>query len=50
MTTRQCMAWVQVCHLWGNGRTVEGEVGCVSLSEEEKRKTCHKSDTTWTWT
>ena len=47
MTTRQHMAWAQVSHLWGNGGTVEGEVSCASLSEEEKKKTCHESDATW---
>jgi hypothetical protein len=41
MTTRQ------VSHLWGNGGTVEGEVGCTSLSEEEHVPR-HESDTTWT--
>ena len=40
------MVWVQVSHLGGNGGTVEGEVSCVLLSEEEKKKTCHESDVT----
>ena len=35
MTTRQRTTWAQVSHLWGNGGTVEREVGCASLSKEE---------------
>jgi hypothetical protein len=47
MTTGQHTAWAQVCHLWGNGGTVEGEVGYASLGEGGKGKTCcYESDTT----
>ena len=39
---RQCMTWAQVSHLWGNGGTVEGEVGWASA----RKSTCHESDAT----
>jgi hypothetical protein len=39
MTTRQHTTWTQVSHLWGNGGTFEGEIGCALLSEEELHAT-----------
>ena len=41
MTMRQHTVWVQVCHGAMVG-WLRGEVSCVLLGKEEKRKTCHK--------
>ncbi len=50
MTMRQHTAWAQVCHLWANGGMVEGEIGYVLLSEEEKRNKSESDTMTWIWT
>ena len=38
MTTRQCIVWVQVSHLWANGSMVEREVSYTSLRRKKEKE------------